>query len=247
MVRRLHEEADFADRQYERWSDDLTINERFYQKYADPHEPWDWRQYGALLLGDVRGKRVLDLGCGMGEEAIYLARMGAIVTAIDIAPIGVALTRRRAAWNNLSGAVEVFRMRADPTDFPSASFDVVHGFGILHHIGLGPGLAETSRVLRPGGKALFFEHMGNSALVRRIQARCGGEHTAHEEPLQWNEIMAVSGFSRLTARPFHLSSRLRKRWRVMDTAVFKRLDHFLLTVCPPLQFLASGVVIYIEK
>ena len=84
---------------YARYANELRLNQIFFNKYAKPQDDWDWRQYGAKLLGSVSGCRVLDYGCGQGEESVYLAKMGAHVTAIDISPVGVRLTNERARLN----------------------------------------------------------------------------------------------------------------------------------------------------
>src|ERR1700719_1268193 len=81
---RLAGDRRFAADVYAENSYDLSLNPAFFKKYAEPQDDWDWRQYGATLLGDVKDCRVLDYGCGLGEEAIYFAKLGAHVTAIDI-------------------------------------------------------------------------------------------------------------------------------------------------------------------
>ncbi len=73
---RLQHEAAFADTAYERWADQLIMSEGMYAKYASPSQRWDWRQYGAMMLGDPRGKAVLDLGCGMGGRRSTWRRWG---------------------------------------------------------------------------------------------------------------------------------------------------------------------------
>jgi 2-polyprenyl-3-methyl-5-hydroxy-6-metoxy-1,4-benzoquinol methylase len=244
---RLHDEARFADHAYSQLSDELGINEVFFQKYASPVADWDWRQWGAKRLGPVRGAKLLDYGCGAGEEATYLARMGAHVTAIDISPIGVHVTNERAKKNGLTANLTATLMRCDPTDFPDESFDVVHGFGILHHVGLRTGLMEVRRLLRPGGRGLFFEHMGNSPLVESIRPK-EGHYTASEAPVRWAEVIALSGnFSRLEAQPFHVISRLKRFVPLFAGAAVKRLDHTLLRTFPSMRHFASGLVIYLEK
>jgi 2-polyprenyl-3-methyl-5-hydroxy-6-metoxy-1,4-benzoquinol methylase len=107
------------------------------------------------MLRPVNGQRLLDLGCGMGKESAYFAKLGASVVAIDISPVGIELTRKRAAHNGVTDRVEAIIMRADQPAFPSGSFGVVHGFGILHHIGLDKGLREVKRLLKPGGRGCF--------------------------------------------------------------------------------------------
>lgn len=246
-ARRLMDEASFADEAYSRFANQLALNQGFYQKYATPVDEWDWRQWGAKRLGKLAGCSVLDFGCGAGEETTYLAKLGATVTAIDISPVGVQLTNARARFNGVGDRVRALEMRCDPTDFPDASFDIVHGFGILHHVGLRAGLLEVRRLLKPGGRGLFFEHMGNSKLIERIRPK-EGHATDHEKPVAWRDVMNMrSNFSTFEAYPFHLISRLRGSVAFCGRPLIKRVDHGLLKLCPPLRFFASGVVIYLEK
>jgi SAM-dependent methyltransferase len=244
---RLVEEARFADQAYSLHAHNLHLNQIFFNKYANPQHDWDWRQYGAKLLGFVKGCRVLDYGCGQGEEAVYLAKMGAHVTAIDISPIGVRLTQERARLNGVGGRVSAMLMRCDPTEFPNESFDVIHGFGILHHIGLRTGMMEIKRLLKPRGRGLFFEHMGNSKMIERLRPK-EKDYTKGERPVTWKEIQEIRPeFSRMVARPFHIASRLRKRVQLLNRLVFKRLDHAVLSALPFMRHFASGMVIYLEK
>jgi len=244
---RLTDEARFADQAYSPHAHNLLLNQIFFNKYAEPRHDWDWRQYGAKLLGSVKDCRVLDYGCGQGEEATYLAKMGAQVTAIDISPVGIELTKERAKLSGVGDRVNAVLMRCDPTEFPSESFDVIHGFGILHHIGLQIGMMEVKRLLKPGGRGLFFEHMGNSKTIERFRPK-EKDYTKGERPVTWKEVQQLRPeFSRLVARPFHIASRLRRRAQVLNRPAVKRLDHAVLSALPFMRHFASGLVIYLEK
>jgi 2-polyprenyl-3-methyl-5-hydroxy-6-metoxy-1,4-benzoquinol methylase len=244
---RLAEEARFADQAYARYAHNLQLNQIFFEKYAEPRDDWDWRQYGAKLLGPVKGCRVLDYGCGQGEESTYLAKMGAQVTAIDISPVGIELTKERARLNGVGGRVNAMLMRCDPTEFASESFDVVHGFGILHHIGLQTGMTEIKRLLKPSGRGLFFEHMGNSKLIEWFRPK-EKNYTKGERPVTWKEVQEIRPeFSRMVTRPFHIASRLRRRVRLLNQPAVKRVDHAVLSALPFMRYFASGMVIYVEK
>lgn len=59
----------------------------------------------AAFLGDLRGKRVLEIGCGLGQIAVLLRKSGADVTAFDISLMSVVATRKRAEVNR--GGVSV--------------------------------------------------------------------------------------------------------------------------------------------
>jgi ubiquinone/menaquinone biosynthesis C-methylase UbiE len=243
----LVDEAAYADAFYRRNQADLALNPTFFRKYAAPTREWDWRQWGMKRLGAVTGCKVLDFGCGAGEEAVYLAKMGARVTAIDISPKGIELTRARAEANGVAEAVDARLMRCDPTEFSDASFDLVHGFGILHHVGLHAGLTEVHRVLKRGGHGVFWEHMGNCALIERLRPKAG-RATLGERPIQWSEIATVAPlFQSVEARAFHLMSRLRLHLTLTGHSFVKCFDHALLSILPRLRFFASGVVIVVRK
>ncbi len=117
------------------------------------------------LCGDLHGKKVLDVGCGSGAWAVILAQRGAEVSAIDISPEMVAVTRRRAELAGVSDRVAARTMSAMHLDYPSGFFDCVHGQDIVHH--LEPGLFghEIARVLAKGGRAVFRENSGNNGLL----------------------------------------------------------------------------------
>jgi SAM-dependent methyltransferase len=242
----LQHEAAFADEHYAPYAQNLDINPAMLRKYTDPKNLWDWREFGAHMLGPVNGCELLDLGCGMGEEAMYFAKLGARVTAIDISPVGIDIARKRAAHNGVADHVRALVMRADEPDFAAASFDVVHGFGILHHIGLERGLEEVRRLLRPGGRALFFEHMGNSALVERLRTRANC--TDYEQPVHFRDVVEnTRAFSKAVVKPFGVLLRLRTLTPRLNTSFMRRCDYVLLKAVPALKHFAGGLVIYLEK
>lgn len=109
-----------------------------------------WQEAG--LLGVGPGTRVLELGCGPGRNAVWLARHGADVHAVDLSAEAVRWGRERAA----AAAVDVRFERADVLrwDAPAAAYDLVVDSGCFHH--LPPHrragyLALLRRTLRPGG------------------------------------------------------------------------------------------------
>ena len=114
------------------------------------------REAGARLLGDVRGKDVLEVGCGAAQGARWLVAAGARVTAFDVS-YGQLLESRRL--DARSGVVVERLVQADAQHLPfrSASFDlVVSAFGGIPFVADSAGtLREVARVLRPGGRLVF--------------------------------------------------------------------------------------------
>jgi SAM-dependent methyltransferase len=117
------------------------------------------RPYSALIpFDELAGKDVLEVGCGTGVHARLLAEAGANVTAIDLTPTAVELTRRRLELHGL--AADVREADAQELPFADASFDFVWSWGVVHHSAdTERVLAEIARVLRPGGRlALMVYH-----------------------------------------------------------------------------------------
>jgi ribosomal protein L11 methylase PrmA len=86
-------------------------------------------------LMPLEGKEVLDYGCGSGESAVMMAACGATkVTAFDISPLSVAKGQRRAELNGLADRLQFDVFKAGETGYEPASFDIVVGIAILHHL-----------------------------------------------------------------------------------------------------------------
>ena len=109
-----------------------------------------------LAGGALTGQHVLEIGCGRGVGAqVILDRLGAAqVSAFDLDDSMVELARRRLHGRPVSLSVgDVCAI-----DKPAHSIDTVVDFGIIHHVpDWQQALAETARVLRPGGLLLFEE------------------------------------------------------------------------------------------
>jgi 2-polyprenyl-3-methyl-5-hydroxy-6-metoxy-1,4-benzoquinol methylase len=93
-------------------------------------------EYAYHLLGDLRGRRILDFGCGSGANAVQLAHRGAQVWALDISEDLIRLAQRRLAVNGRAGTAQFIVASAHELPFPDASIDVVFGIAILHHLDL---------------------------------------------------------------------------------------------------------------
>jgi ubiquinone/menaquinone biosynthesis C-methylase UbiE len=140
----------------------------FAQRPGAP--PWS----GLIPFGDLAGRDVLEIGCGSGVHARLLAEAGARLTAVDLTPTAIEMTRRRLELHGLTATV--LEADAEALPLPDASFDFVWSWGVLHHSAdTGRALAEAARVLRPGGRiALMVYHRSsitywvNYVLIRGV-------------------------------------------------------------------------------
>ncbi|MFI8388064.1 methyltransferase domain-containing protein [Streptomyces sp. NPDC085540] len=157
----------------------------FYDELADRYDLIyaDWeasttrqgRALDALLTAELGpGPRaVLDNACGIGTQSLGLAALGHRVTGTDLSPASVARAAREAAQRSLTLPVAVADMRALP--FADASFDaVVCADNALPHLltaeDVQAALAETRRVLRPGGLLLLSTRPYGELLGARPQS-----------------------------------------------------------------------------
>jgi len=111
------------------------------------------------LCGDVTGKRVLDLGCGAGENAVVLAGRGAHVIAVDASAGRLAAARRLA--DTVEARVEWHQCDASDLAFLRAdSIDLALATGLIGEVDdLDRLLRQVHRVLRPGAPFVFsFDH-----------------------------------------------------------------------------------------
>lgn len=136
-------------------------------KKRRPHNAF-WSAYDRLLAHDLNGKRALVPGCGFGEDAIRLARLGADVEAFDISPDVLEIARRRCAEFGYSG-VSFAVMPSETLAFPDNFFDLVFLIDILHHVDIAKSAAEIGRVLKPGGRIIGNELYTHSVLQKRVR------------------------------------------------------------------------------
>ena len=134
---------------------------------SEAYSLWEYRTGKDILasnaerFGDLKGKRVLDIGCGLGGKTVAYAEAGARVTGIDISPEnisrGVEFARARSV-ESLFAAGDARRL-----PFVDGSFDVVIANDSLEHFAdPAAALRELARVLVAGGSIfLFFTPWGS--------------------------------------------------------------------------------------
>ena len=142
--------------------------------------------------------------------------------------------------------------------FPSGLFDRVCGSGILHHLDLSRALPEISRVLKPGGRAIFIEPLGHNPIINWYRRRTPGMRTADEHPLLASDLAEASRhFETVSPEFYHLlvlgAAMIRNRSTAHDAFrhVLRRsldgIDSILLAPRSPLRWAAWVVVLVFRK
>ncbi len=112
-----HSDAPFGSKQY--------FNEVEARKYfVEPHIP------KFAEFDKWKNKKVLEIGCGIGTDAVNFARAGADYTALELSSVSLDITKKRFESFNLKG--RFLQGNAEEFDF-SEKFDLIYSFGVIHH------------------------------------------------------------------------------------------------------------------
>jgi 2-polyprenyl-6-hydroxyphenyl methylase/3-demethylubiquinone-9 3-methyltransferase len=170
----------------------MTIDNRYYDGLGDA---W-WDPAGPMglllrmnrfrfgyfrhLLGDPKGVKLLDIGCGGGFLAEAFAARGADVYGLDLSTRSVRTARDHAAGQGLR--LRVSSGRAEHLPFPSHTFEAVLLVDVLEHLHDYPlALSEASRVLKPGGRLLY--ETANRTFLSRVGAIWAAERVLRKIPV----------------------------------------------------------------
>src|SRR5689334_25093379 len=148
----LSQEAGFFDAQACENAKRLEpVDPAVLRRYAHPGRLYP-KEECFRLLGEVKGKTVLDVGCGEGEDAMLLASLGAQVTGLDVSAGAINLAQRRAALNGVSGRARFVCAPLQSANLPERSFDVIWIDNVLHHVldELALTLGALLRAAKPG-------------------------------------------------------------------------------------------------
>jgi malonyl-CoA O-methyltransferase len=147
-------------RGYDRWS-------LVYDHDANPLPALE-EPFVREAVGDPRGLRALDLGCGTGRHALWLAATGASVTAVDFSEGMLREARRKPGASAVRFVVHDLQ---EPLPFAAGTFDLVVSGLVLEHLGdLAGFFGEAHRVLAPSGRAVVSA-MHPAMFLRGSQAR----------------------------------------------------------------------------
>jgi ubiquinone/menaquinone biosynthesis C-methylase UbiE len=133
-----------------------------------------WSMYAQLSSLDLKGKKVLVVGCGFGDDALRIAKLGADVYAFDLSPDSLSIAQQLAEREGLS--VSFKQMPAETLDYENDFFDVILARDILHHVDIPLAIAEIARVAKPGAVFVvneiyshsFTEKIRRSAFIEKF-------------------------------------------------------------------------------
>lgn len=266
----MSEELDREREFHDDWANSVQPNEvdvmGAWTELATPETFWISRQ-----LGDIKGLKVLDLGCGLGEGSVYFALRGAEVTASDLSP-GMCDLARRVAIHNGVQVQTLITSATDLSNVPDNSYDIVYGANMLHHVDIEKCIDEVFRVLKPGGRAAFWDPVQYNPIINIYRKMASGVRTEDEHPLRVKDLAYIKQkFDKTNTKFFWLSATLifvrfylidkigpseGRYWKLIIDRREKhsnflkfahRFDRVLLRVIPPLKWWCWNVAVVAKK
>jgi ubiquinone/menaquinone biosynthesis C-methylase UbiE len=211
-----------------------------------------WREEGP------RRKRILEIGCGLGVFALFLAKQEAEVYVVDPAIPRLKFLEDQAQKLDVHERITIISAKAESLPFPDNFFDLIYTKSVLIHTDLARASVEMNRVLKPGGAGVFVEPLKGSPFA--------GFYRKYLAPKEWKNITTYFdrkrlgilswAFGSVKVRYFYLFSFLafifQFGWRNLRLFQFflkilYPVDEFLFTVCPFMKRFSWFAVITARK
>ncbi len=221
-------------------------------------------------FGDLKGKRILDFGCGAAEGAIYFAKQGASAVGIDVSPGMLRAAQRLAEHHGVK--IETRLVESDSIPADAGEFDFIYGNGVLHHVDIDRTRPELARTLAQSGTACFIEPLTYNPVIEVYRKMAETVRTADERPLKFPDIEAFRDHFGVVAHrefwlltlsvflKFFLVDRAHpakaRYWKKIYTDAervawffepLRRADAAILAAAPPLRRLCWNTVITLAE
>jgi SAM-dependent methyltransferase len=233
----------------------LTVD-RFPEELAFYLTPEQEFAYEAV--GGFKGRRILEIGAGVGVNALHMAAQGARVVAVDMSRTRLAILKRVAGEMGLEGKVWPVCARAEQLPLREGVADAAYSKSSLIHTDLPAALGEIRRALREEGRGVFCEPTTSNPFVWLYRRFLG--------PQEWRSITHYFGrreeralaeaFGGVRAGDFYFTAFVAFYWQFARRrlARFRRwlaalnaVDKLLFRLIPPLRRLAWFRVYVVTK
>ncbi|GIK39166.1 MAG: hypothetical protein BroJett011_29990 [Chloroflexota bacterium] len=189
------------------WADDTAVEDILVSESFESPLALENR-FALSLMGDLKGKKLLDLGTGLGETAVYFALQGAQVIATDISPHMIALAQQLAAHHHTQ--IEGLVCPAENLNLPDNYIDICYTANVLHHVAdRKRTLREIHRVLKPGGLVVSWDPLAYNPIINVYRRMADKVRTKDEQPVKFDLVREYQEvFAHVTHHEFWLTGLL---------------------------------------
>lgn len=196
---------------------------------------------------------ICDFGCGSGEMATRLGRLGYKVEGYDVSPDVIEVARKRAELDGVTDKVSFVVADGASDTLPKGKFDAVLAMSVLHHLPLEEGLRTLNDLLVPGGHVAFQEPVAYSGVLQWLRNRTPVEKevSPDERQLSAAEIVRIGEVFEIKEIRHYIL--LHRFWRVVPKSLHNIFDYLairfdrLLLMIPGMKTFAGAVVILAKK
>jgi len=222
-------------------------------------------------LGDISGKTLLDVGCGLGEASVFFALLGADVTASDLSPGMLKASNDLAEKNNV--IIKNHLASADDLNLDeNTKYDIIYAGNLLHHVEIDETLSRFKNHLSDDGVLVTWDPLAYNPIINIYRMIATNVRTPDEHPLKMSDIkLFKKHFAKVETTYFWLTTLLifilmavfqrrnpnsERYWKsVVDESdkwewLYKPLsilDKFLYKLLPFLKPLSWNVVVFSYK
>jgi 2-polyprenyl-3-methyl-5-hydroxy-6-metoxy-1,4-benzoquinol methylase len=194
-------EADFHDQ----WAantplESISVREAFEAPTAPEN------RFILRMMGDLTGKRLLDVGAGLGESSVYFALKGAKVTATDLSPQMVQTAVGLGQHHGVE--IEGIVTAGETLDVPAGSYDLVYIANTIHHVtNKGTLFEQVRRALKPGGRFFSWDPLAYNPVIEAYRRMATQVRTEDESPLTFADVkLAGQYFQNVGHREFQIAT-----------------------------------------
>lgn len=252
---RLENEVAFHVSVAQREREELAVTpQELVDRYRDCRR---WRtRYPECVIRFLtlhRPKHICDFGCGSGEMACRLGRLGYRVTGLDVSPELIEVARERAVMEGVSDRVDFIVADGASVNLTDGAFDAVLAMSVVHHMPIDDALNALERLLSPGGRVAFLEPVAYSKTLQWLRDRSAVEKdvSPDERQLSADEVRYIGQrFHIEQQRHFYLLMRLRRlipdSWFDTLEGPMGWLDQILLSI-PGVNHFAGVVALLAQN
>jgi 2-polyprenyl-3-methyl-5-hydroxy-6-metoxy-1,4-benzoquinol methylase len=174
-------------------------------------------------MGPLKGKRILDIGAGLGESSVYFALQGAQVTMVDLSPRMVKITLELGKLNGVE--MEGIVSSAESLNVKPETYDIVYVANTIHHVSDKARLFEQVRnALKPGGRFFSFDPIAYNPVINVYRKMATEVRSVDEAPLGTSDLAL--------ARKYFVNVQHREFW-ILTLSLF--LKYYLIDRVHPNQ------------
>jgi SAM-dependent methyltransferase len=226
---------------------DLKVEE--IDSFEGLSEKVDYLRSVPAFYGNLRGRNLLEMGCGNGWLSRRFAKSGANVWACDISPGMIDIGGRLA---QAAGLDIVFETKiCEELDYPEGFFDFLFMHMALHHCDVPATARQMHRVLKPEGKAVVVDDYAYHPIMRLYRKITPNRHTKHEHPLTESDVSIFCSTFRSCEVEYsgitNLFETSRNRFAIAIKPYLRKVDSMLCSCFTPIRKFSRIIILKATK